>query len=136
MCSSKQSAAIRHKIIHSKLLKVLLIVTETLFKEIKPNEGRPEQSIMKGQDKEIWWYSRISTTRRVQHNRPDLVAWTYQGKQCFIIDIGVPLDRNIKVKEKEKFDAYMRLLTNVKVITPSVPISNITSDHRSNGGDS
>ena len=93
-------------------------IAEALFKEVMPCEDGPEEPIMKSQDKEIWWDSPISTTRRVIHNRPDLVVQKCEEKQCYIIDISVPLDRNIKAKEKEKLDAYMPLLTELKSLYP------------------
>ena len=73
---------------------------------------------MKSQDRKIWRDSPISTTRRVQHNRQDLVVWKHEEKQCYIIDDSVPLDSNMKAKEKEKLDAYMPLLTELKSLYP------------------
>ena len=53
----------------------------------------------------ILWDLAIQTDRKktTKNNRPDIVVKYYKRKTCFLIDMAVPSDNNISVKESNKF---------------------------------
>ena len=75
--------------------------------EMMLNVNRPKKATTKIGNKEIVRGLPITTPRKVQQNRPDLIVKKTKEKSCFIIEISVPLDQNIKAKEKEEIHAYM-----------------------------
>ena len=48
---------------------------------------QPIREFYSNQQIEIWWDTKIKTLTPVQHNKPDIVMWKKEDKQCFIIDI-------------------------------------------------
>ena len=51
----------------------------------------------------------IQTDKVIEHTRPDIVCINKIAKSCLIIDIAIPGDQNIIVKEQEKIDKYQDL---------------------------
>ena len=70
------------------------------------------------QGREFWWNVPVKTCTRVKHNRPDIVAWDHQRKECAIIEISCPLDLNIAEKETEKENIYAPLIRNMQLMYP------------------
>ena len=52
--------------------------------------------------------------KEIEHRRPDIVAIDNEKRNCKIIDIVVPGDQNIKVKELEKITKYQDLRLQVR----------------------
>ena len=50
------------------------------------------------------------------HNRPDIVIWNCDTKVCKIIDIFVPLDTNVELREETKSDSYIPLVDQLQRI--------------------
>ena len=71
------------------------------------------------QTREIWWNKLITTTSRVKHNRPDIVIWDKKASVCTIIEIGVPFDSNVTVRQAEKGTKYMPLVSELQQMYPS-----------------
>ena len=75
---------------------------------------------------EIWWDRPVETTKRLDHNRPDVVVVDHANKHWTIIDFSVPNDKNIVTKENEKVEHYRELGYEIrkihKVTTTTVPI--------------
>ena len=69
--------------------------------------------------REYWWNLPIQTCTKVKHNRPDIVSWNHQEKQCSIIEIACPLDVNIVAKEREKEIIYGPLIRNLQMMYPA-----------------
>ena len=57
----------------------------------------------------ILWDFPIGTDRTIQVNRPDIAIKHNQSKTCQLIDVSVPSDSNIFVKEFEKLSKYKDL---------------------------
>lgn len=72
---------------------------------------------------EFWWNIPVKTCTRVKHNRPDVVAWNHQDKECLIIEVACPLDVNIVEKEKEKDNIYGPLIRNMQLMYPGYKFS-------------
>lgn len=74
----------------------------------------------------IKWDPTVKTLRKTPHNRPDII-WE-KGKECVIIEIGCPLDRNVVETQDEKTKKYRDLETKIKQLrgegttTRTVPI--------------
>ena len=60
----------------------------------------------------------MKTTPPVKHNKPDLILWRKDTKNCFVIDVCVPLDQNIQSNEKLRQDRYVALTVGLKRIYP------------------
>ena len=58
--------------------------------------------------KTLWDFS-IQTDKIIEHRRLDIVCIDKITKSCLIIDITIPGDQNIMVKEQEKIDKYQDL---------------------------
>ena len=69
--------------------------------------------------KVIWWNKLITTTSRVKHNHPDIVIWDKKASVCTIIEIGVPFDTNVAVRQAEKGNKYMPLVSELQQMYPS-----------------
>ena len=70
----------------------------------------PEKVIENDRAKILWdFYMYIRTDKQVIANKPDIVVVDKNTKYTTIIDIAIPNDRNIKIKELEKVDKYQPL---------------------------
>ena len=72
---------------------------------------------------ELWWDTVVKTTPKVKHNKSDIVMWNKEDRQCFVIDVCVPLDENVKANEKIKRDRCMPLLVGLKRLYPEYSFS-------------
>ena len=61
------------------------------------------------EDKTILGDMPISTDREIKANKPDIVIKDLNKKKCWIIDISIPTDRNVALKEMEKLSKYKDL---------------------------
>lgn len=108
-------------------------VAKVIFEEITSDKGKDDnkirrqiptpQAITKYDSKEIWWDLPVSTTVKVKHNRPDIVMWDNDKKQCTIIDVCVPLDINISKQYSTKRDNYTPLISQLQRLYPSYTYS-------------
>ena len=57
----------------------------------------------------ILWDFSIHTDRTIKANRPDLVIKNKNTNKCLLIDVSVPADKNITIKEFEKRSKYKDL---------------------------
>ena len=86
-------------------------------KRIHTNKVPP--SITKLGTTEIWWDKPIAATSKIPDNRLDMVIWDAGNKTCKIIDVCVPLDSNIGLREKTKRDNYIPLLDQLQKLYPN-----------------
>ena len=63
---------------------------------------------------EVLWDLEIETQKKVKHNRPDIVIKEHDKKKWIFVDVTVPMDHRVAVKESEKIDKYLDLATEVK----------------------
>lgn len=75
---------------------------------------------------EIWWDKPVHTSKRLDHNRPDVVLIDKANRHWTIIDFSVPNDKNVRAKEDEKVANYSELAKEIRKIhhvkTKIVPI--------------
>ena len=68
----------------------------------------------------ILWDYAIITDRKILANRPEFVIHDRKSKTCMLIDVSVPDDKNIVLKEAAKINEYkdleieINLMWNVK----------------------
>ena len=96
---------------------------------MKTNCSRINQSLENDNCK-IFWEFAIQTHKEIEHQRPDITVIDKGKREHKIIDIAVPGDQNIKVKELKKITKYQDLrlqvqkLQDVKAtVTPIVTVA-------------
>jgi len=74
----------------------------------------------------IWWDRSVETTRKMEHNRPDVTVVDHASKVWTFVDFSVPWDKNVRVKEDEKVTKYSPLAQEVRklhrVATKIIPV--------------
>ena len=75
--------------------------------EHKPN------TVTENDECTILWDMPIHTDREIQANRPDITVKDEELKQCYLIDMTVPSERNVSAKEVEKLSKYNDLETEL-----------------------
>ena len=56
------------------------------------------------------------TQKKIKHDRPDIIIWDKENKHCKIVDVSVPLDKNVKLREQMKRDYYIELIDQLQSI--------------------
>ena len=51
---------------------------------------------------EIWWYRSVKTTRKLEHNRPDITVLDRVARKWTFVDFSIPWDKNVINKKDEK----------------------------------
>ena len=74
---------------------------------------RPASVVENGRVK-IFWDFNIQTDHVIQHRRPNIVVLYKTERKCHLIDIAVPGDKKIELKEHEKIDNYSKLRREVE----------------------
>ena len=70
------------------------------------------------EEKDFWWNVIVKTTANVKNNRPDLIIWDLNSKECQVVDFSCPGDINVTQKIQEKENTYGTLLRNLKILYP------------------
>jgi hypothetical protein len=90
-------------------------------------DHEPEMVTSKGNSVTILWDFPIQTDRTILANRPDIVVKDQENKVCHMIDVTVPIDKNICKKKVEKLSKYKDLEIEIHrmwglktIITPVV----------------
>ena len=97
------------------------VVAKTIWNELrgKNSFGITEEEFIETEgQQEFWWNLKIKTGSKLKHNRPDIVAWDHQKKDCKVIEVSCPLDVNVVTKTSEKENIYGRLLRNLQMMYP------------------
>ena len=81
---------------------------------------------MKKGDVTILWDLPIITDRTIMANKPDVVVLSHRDKKCLLIEVSIPEDRNVLMKEIEKIHKYRDLEIEVsrmwRVKAKTVPV--------------
>ena len=84
-------------------------------------------SVLENEQVNILYDFSIHTDRFIRANRPDIVVKDKKNMRCTLIDVSIPADKNIAIKEHEKITKYkdleieMKRMWNVKE-TQTVPV--------------
>ena len=89
--------------LHWKICREYKIKTADKWYEHQPNTVTENDEIT------ILWDMPIQTDREIKANRPDIIVKKKTNKECILIDMAVPSDRNTSVKVTEKLSKYKDL---------------------------
>ena len=64
-------------------------------------------------DVAVLWNQAVHTDREVTANRPDIIIKNTKGKTCALIDVAIPADRNVVLREAEKKLKYKSLCIEI-----------------------
>ena len=68
----------------------------------------------------------VNTDKEIKANRPDIIIKDKREKTCIMIDMSIPSERNVSIKEAEKLSKYKDLEIEVtkmwEMKTSTVPI--------------
>ena len=64
-------------------------------------EHTPEP-VVEGKNVTILWNFTVQTDRKIDGNRPDIIIKNNEKRTCIIINVAVPSDQNISLKEFQK----------------------------------
>ena len=78
-------------------------IFENLMKKIDPHR-KITYSDELFEEKEFWWNVKVKTTTNIKKNRPDLIIWNLNSKECQVVEFSCLGDINVtrKLQEKEK----------------------------------
>lgn len=99
---------------HNPVAKV--IYDEILQANNIENKEKQPIRVISSDDCDVWWDMKITMPSGVEHNKPDIVVWKKKEKLCQVIDISVPLDKNIDKKFQEKRNNYIPLISEMQRI--------------------
>ena len=83
---------------HGGKVKWLLCKKFEIECENKWFSHQPEPVLENDKCKILWDFA-IQTDKEMEHRRPDVIVSDKEKRECKIIDVAVPEDQNIKVKE-------------------------------------
>ena len=58
----------------------------------------------------ILWNQQVRTDRTFPNNKPDIIIHDNKQGECMLIDVAIPVDRNMINKEAEKILKYKDLI--------------------------
>lgn len=97
------------KIIHIELLKLNNIaLNQPRYYLYEP------EPVIETDDIRIYFDRTIYTMHRREHNRPDITIVNKTTKEGFLVDVAVPLSRNMEKTYSEKINKYAELATELK----------------------
>ena len=67
------------------------------------------ESVVEKDNIAIMWDMEVHTDKEIKANRPDIIIKDGQNKECILIDMTVPSERNTSIKEVEKLSKYKDL---------------------------
>jgi hypothetical protein len=74
----------------------------------------------------VLWDMPVNTDREIKANRPDIIIKNKEEKTCLMIDMTVPSERNVTIKELEKLSKYKDLEIEIsrmwEMKTTTIPI--------------
>ena len=111
--SSRYYLPLRHDIIAKHIF-------ENLMKKIDPHRKivYSDELIDVTEEKEFWWNVKVKTAINVKNNRPDLIIWDLNSKECQVVEFSCPGDINVTRKIQEKENTCGSLLHNLQILYP------------------
>ena len=106
----KQRHANIARVVHLELYQKFALVGEVKWYNQKPT------SVVENNRVEMLWDFNIQAYHFIHHRRSYIVMLHKNERKCHLIDIAVPGDKRIELKEQEKIDNYSELRQEVKKI--------------------
>ena len=95
-----------------------LISQITEVEQDQRNSREMPLSIVKIKHLETWWDRGVTALTKIPYNRPDLIIWDSNTDECKIIDIRIPLDINLELRDTTKRNSYVELVNQLQRIYP------------------
>ena len=65
---------------------------------------------------EYWWNLSIKTAIKTKNNKPDLIIWNSEVKNCKVVEFSCPADINVSKKVSEKENIYGPLIRSMQLL--------------------
>ncbi|CAG9834848.1 unnamed protein product [Diabrotica balteata] len=72
------------------------------------------ESILENDNYKLYWNRTVLTDQTVAHNRPDLILVNQLKRQTTLIDVAIPNNNNLRVKQNEKIAKYRDLEIQIR----------------------
>jgi hypothetical protein len=80
---------------------------------IETNSDRPK-SVTEYKGITVIWTQRVQTVREFLVNKPHIIVKSKKGRTCLLIDVAIPLDRNVIQNEAKKNLKYKNLCVEIQ----------------------
>ena len=84
------------------------------------------KTVTENEEATILWDMSVHTDRELSANRPDIIIKNHQTKECTLLDVAIPSDRNTSIKTTEKLSKYKDLEIEIqrmwKMSVKTIPI--------------
>ena len=67
------------------------------------------EPVVEGKNVTILWDFTVHMDRKIDANRPDIIIKNHEERTCIMLDVAVPSDQNISLKEFQKLSKYKDL---------------------------
>ena len=67
------------------------------------------EKVLENENTKILWDFNCQTDREIHHRKPDIILINKETNDCFIIDVAIPGDHRVALKEVEKITNYSEL---------------------------
>lgn len=102
---------------HNEVAKILhqqLALQCGLLEEIVPNYRYLPAPVLENDRFKLYWDRTVLTDRFIHHNRPDIMVYDKGRRKVTIIDVAVPLDRNLESTRGAKIARYRPLAVELR----------------------
>lgn len=105
----------RHNAV-AKILHCWLAWKIGYLKERTPYYKYNPERVSETPDYKLYWDRTILTDHTIPNNRPDIVLWNKDKRECLLIDIAIPAPNNIEQKYQEKITKYLPLAAEIRQV--------------------
>ena len=71
-------------------------------------EHKPEK-VTENETATVLWDMPLNTDKEIKANRPDIIIKDKKEKKCIMINMSIPSERNVSIKDIEKLSKYKDL---------------------------
>ena len=100
---------------HDKVAQVIHWRHCHRFKINREDNHIPEP-VLESRKHKILWDFKIQTSNPIEANKPNIVVFNKESKDCYIFNIACPFDTRIDHKTKEKLEKYQDLRRELKCL--------------------
>ena len=84
------------------------------------------KTVIENENVTILWDMPVNTDKEIKANRPDIIIKDKKNKCCLLIDMTIPSERTVSIKEVEKLSKYKDLEIEIaktwQMKTKTVPV--------------
>jgi len=113
LMSARYYLPIRHDVIAKLLYNKLIMMKNPSFQR---SVFETPEYIYKDGNVEYWWNVSVKTITKLKNNKPDVIIWDRDKRECNIIEFSCPADNNVSRKVEEKITIYGPLVRNLQIM--------------------